>query len=85
MAVSQVHDMEAFVPRLEDLDPSRIRLRYDHASDTLWVSLLGEARPVVNVYVDDDTMHLVDQGTKEVVGLEIERFLARALRPESAP
>jgi hypothetical protein len=82
VAVIETHEINPKVPRLEDIDGDKIRLDYDPLADSLWVSLTGDARPIVNVYseTDDDLMYLVDPYTQEVVGLEIERFLDRLLR-----
>ena len=82
MAVTETRELKPKLPRLEDIDGAQIRLDYDKLSDSLWVSFVGGARPTVNVYAetDDDLMYLVDPLTEEVVGLEIENFLYRALR-----
>ena len=82
MAVPETREPKPKLPRLEDIDGAQIRLDYDKLSDSLWVSFVGGARPVVNVYseTDDDLMYLVDPVTEEVVGLEFENFFDRALR-----
>jgi uncharacterized protein YuzE len=73
------------VPSQAEVDAASVRIDYDHPTDTLWVSLVGEPRPAYNVYVDDDAMYRVDPHTGEVVGLEIERFLERALGFRTEP
>jgi len=79
MAVANTRQRPIAVPRLDDIDEAQVRLSYDREADTLWVSLVGEPPPAYNLYVDDDTMYRVDPTTGTVVGLEIERFLERAL------
>lgn len=84
MAVANDRQRPIAVPRLDDIDEAQVRLSYDRAADTLWVSLVGEPPPAYNRYVDDDTMFRIDPRTGAVVGLEIERFLERALIPRPA-
>lgn len=81
MAMTEPREIHPRLPRLDEIDGSRVKTSYDRLSDTLWLTLVGEARPVVNVYADhdDDLMYLVDPYTEEVVGLEIENFLGRML------
>ena len=81
MAITDTRRIKPKPPALEDIDQAQVQLKYDRLSDTLWVSLVGDPRPAYNVYTDDDdTMFRVDPYTGEVVGLEIEHFLDRALR-----
>lgn len=81
MAVNRCQDTTMNVPNFEEIDRNRLRWDYDPLGDSLWVGLTPEPRPAINVYVDDDTMFLVDPDTNDVVGIELEHFLARALRP----
>ena len=83
MAVTETREINPKLPKFDEIDGSKVRVDYDPLGDSLWVSLTGDARPVVSVYADhdDDLMYLVDPYTEEVVGLEIERFLARAFEP----
>lgn len=83
MALTETREPHPRPPRLDEIDGSRVKTRYDPLGDTLWLTLVGEARPVINVYAehDDDLMYLVDPYTEEVIGLEIEHFLGRALQP----
>ena len=85
--MTETREFKPKLPRLEDIDGAQIRLDYDTLSDSLWVSFVGGARPAVNVYAetDDDLMYLVDPITEEVVGLEVENFLGRALRLSPYP
>jgi uncharacterized protein YuzE len=85
MAVIENRGMTPKVPRLEDIAEDHVRVAYDRRSDTLWVSLTGDPRPAYNVYADDDTMFRIDPDTNEVVGLEIEHFLHRALSLSPEP
>jgi hypothetical protein len=79
MAMTERRKAPPKVPRLDEIDANRIWLDYDLLSDSLLVSLVGEPRPAYNEYVDDDTMFRIDPETNEVVGLEFEHFLRRAL------
>lgn len=81
MAVIHDRQLPIKIPRPADVRAADVRLDYDREADTLWVSLVGAPRPAYNTYVEDDLMYRVDPHTGEVVGLEIERFLERALRP----
>ncbi len=85
MAMTRDRQRPLKVPTLPDIDAANVRVEYDHPTDRLWVSLVGEPHPASNVYVDDDAMYRVDPHTGEVVGLEIERFLERALGFRTEP
>ncbi len=80
MAVTQRPRAVAEPPKLEEIDQAHVRVSYDRLADSLLVSLTDPPRAASNRYVDDDTMFRVDPATGEVVGLEIERFLERALK-----
>ena len=81
MAVTDTRGIEPKVPNLDAIDEAQVRVAYNRLADTLWVSLVGDPRPAYNVHTDDDdTMFRVGPDTGEVVGLEIENFLDRALR-----
>ena len=81
MAVTDTRRIKLKLPNLDDIDEAQVRVAYNRLADTLWVSLVGDPRRAYNVYTDDaDTMFRVDPYTGEVVGLEIEHFLDRALR-----
>lgn len=59
--------------------PSGHRAYYDRDSDTLTLSIDGPPRPALNVpIVDGDDVLLIrwDRGTDQVVGIEVEGFLA---------
>ena len=67
-------------PPLDTLDRAAVAVDDDPAEDTLFVNLFGAPRPAVSVYLDDDTIYRVDPVTADVVGIEVENFLARFLR-----
>jgi uncharacterized protein YuzE len=81
MAIGKQQDVAPRIPDLDDISEDQIRVNYNRLADSLWMSFTGEPRPAYNAYVDDDTMFLIDLETNDVVGIEIEHFLARALRP----
>ncbi len=66
-------------PPLVTLDRAAVAVDYDATEDTLFVNLFGAPRPAVSIYVDDDTIYRVDPVSADVVGIEVENFLARLL------
>ena len=80
MAVTRSRAIVPKVPTLDELDEAEIALDYDRATDTLAVTFTGSSRPAITHYADDDTIYRLDPETAEVIGLEIEDFLARLLR-----
>ena len=83
MAVAS--DAPRFAPKWpENLPPGQVRSTYDRVSDTLFVNFYGEARPASSEPVDlggrDYVFVRVDPLTGEVVGLQIESFLAYAVK-----
>jgi hypothetical protein len=85
MAMTESRELTPKVPVLEEIDQTQVRVSYNRLADTLWVSLVGESKPAVSVYVDDDTIFRVDPYTEEVVGFEIENFLERTLQTSESP
>lgn len=65
-----------------EVDPRRVVLSYDRQSDTLLLFLDGWDRRSVVVGHTDYTFLLVDPGTNEFVGLQIEDFLACAVKDD---
>lgn len=61
----------------DDLDG--MRFDYDGPSDTLLVHLGGVPRPAITVVADDYVSYRVDLETEEIVGYQIEDFLAEAV------
>lgn len=72
------------LPEAGKLSTERIRFVYDRFADTLDVDFYGDPRPAVSVAVDHgdrDYLYLrVDPTTREVVGVQIEAFLAYAIK-----
>jgi hypothetical protein len=70
-------------PALDRLPKRQIRFGYDRPTDTLFVDFYGRARPASSEPLgvgDRDYLFLrVDPVTQEVVGLQIEDFLAYAV------
>lgn len=79
MAMKELPSLKPRMPRVEDLDPERLAFSYDDETDTLFVHFYGEPLPAVSVEVQDDAFVRVDPVTEEVVGLQIEAFLTRAV------
>ncbi len=65
-----------------DVDPRQVVLSYDRPSDTVLIFLFGRERRSVVVGHTDYTFLLVDPGTNEFVGLQIEDFLACAVKDD---
>lgn len=78
--MTESRELTPKVPDLEEIDQTQVRVSYNRLADTLWVSLVGEPKPAVSVYVDDDTIFRVDPYPEEVIGFEIENFLERTLQ-----
>jgi len=72
------------LPELDDQPKPDFRFTYDRAADELDVDFYGEARPAVSVPLDQgdrDYIYLrVDPASRQVVGLQIEAFLAYAVK-----
>lgn len=80
------HDTRPFRPTwpaIERLPEQQIRFSYDRPTDTLFVDFYGRARPASSEPLDvgdrDYLFVRVDPLTQEVVGLQIEEFLAYAV------
>ena len=71
-------------PELESLPKGQVRFTYDRPSDTLYVDFYGKARPASSEPLDvgdrDYLFVRVDPQTDEVVGVQIESFLAYAVK-----
>jgi hypothetical protein len=66
-------------PNLETIDPQAVIAGYDDESDTLIVHLSGRERPAV-IWPGPHQVDLrVDPATNEVIGLQIEGYLTRAV------
>lgn len=81
----QVSDAPRFAPKWPDILPkSQFRITYDRPADTLFVDFYGEARPASSEPLDtgdrDYIFVRVDPLTDEVVGVQIEDFLAYAVK-----
>lgn len=72
-------------PAPETIDARRVRLAYWREIDTLDVDFFGPDQPAVVVPLDmpdpaDEVALLVHAETEEVVGVQVEAFLLRAVR-----
>ena len=79
MAVTEMRRFAVRLPNLMEIDPSGVRLEFDRPSDTLYVDFGGAARPAISVVLGDHLAASVDPETEEVVGLQIDGFLAHAV------
>ena len=84
MAVTDSCAIVPKMPNLGHLDALKIAGAYDSLTDTLTASSTGEPKVAISIYADDAT-HRVDSVTEEVVGLQIEEFLARLLQRTRGP
>lgn len=71
-------------PELADIfSKGKLTFTYDAASDTMFVDFYGPGRPAVSVEIErgdhDYVFQRVDLETQEVIGLQIEDFLAYAV------
>lgn len=66
-------------PTLDSIDVTRIDVGYDRDSDILLARFDDRALNAAVHYVGDYLALLVDLETEEVVGLQVEDFLARAV------
>jgi hypothetical protein len=66
----------------DSLGPDDVRLIYNREDDVLIVSLIGDPRPAISRPVNDYAVLRVDPVTGEMYGVEIERFLSKAIFAE---
>ena len=66
--------------RVEDIDLSRVVVSYDRESDTLMLHLRGRGQPGISVVADDGFYVRLDRDRKQILGFQIEGFLARVAR-----
>lgn len=66
-------------PKLDEIDPHQVSFLYDETTDTLMVYLCGRDHPAISVDVDDYAYLRLDPTTEEIVGLQVEDYLARAV------
>lgn len=67
-------------PSPGEIDGSRLLFGYNDVADTVYVHFFDRSRPAVSVDVDEFVYLLVDPIEHQVVGLQIEGFLAYAVR-----
>jgi hypothetical protein len=78
---------DPILPGPAEIDPARLAFGYNDAADTLYVFFYERGQPAVSVDVDEFLYLLVDRRSQRVVGLQIEGYLAFAVRehPEWLP
>jgi len=71
----------------EGARPLTVTYGYDKEGDRLWISFVDKPIPAYSFVVDDYIAVRIDLETNEVVGIEFERFTARAVakHPELIP
>ena len=67
---------EPTLPDPESIDPEQVDIHYNHGTDTLFIHLFGRQRPAIALDVDEHTYFRIDPRTHEIIGVQIERFLA---------
>lgn len=73
---------DAGEPRPQAFDPDRIVVGYDRDSDTLMVHFYGRGVPGISVHRGDGWYVRWNRERTCPIGLQIEEFLARAVRDE---
>ncbi len=68
------------LPLMENLGPDELDILYDRELDTLFVHFFGHERRAINRLAGDYAYVRVDPQTSGVMGLQIERFLRRAVK-----
>ena len=79
MTVSDLRAIHPRMPSIADLDWTKFAFAYDRPSDTFYWDFYGEPRAAVSVPVSDHVLYSVDPETEEVVGYQIDGFLACAV------
>jgi hypothetical protein len=69
---------------LQHLDLSKAVVSYDRRSDILLIHLFGRDRDSVSVQRDRGLYFLVDPRSEDVVGFQLEGFLAHGIKSEPA-
>lgn len=80
--VSTLLGFQPIVPRLGEIDPSDIVVRYHPDSDTLYVYFYGMGHPAVSVDLNEYLYLRVDRETQRVIGIQIEGYLQFAVRDD---
>jgi len=81
-SISEALGFKPKLPQLDALDPQDILVRYHRYTDELYVHFFGHALPAISVDVNEYLYLRVNPETQQVVGLQFEAFLARAVRSE---
>ncbi len=79
MAMTEMRRLNPRWPDLGNLDWQASALDFDRDSDTLYWDFYGEPRAAISVPVTDHVLLSVDPGTEEVVGLQLDGFLAHVI------
>lgn len=68
------------LPRFDEIDPSKVLVRYDDNTDTMHVHFSGRPQPAVIVAVTDCVNLRVNVELHQVVGLQIDDYLSYAIQ-----
>ncbi len=76
MAMMETRTLHPRWPKLSEVNPDHLLFDFDRDSDMLYLHFSGEAHPSISVPLDDHYLALVDPVSENVVGIQIEGFLA---------
>ncbi len=79
MAMTEMRTLRPKMPKLSNLDLTKSRFDFDRLSDTLYWDFYGEPRPAISYPRTDHVLYSVDPETEEVVGFQLDGFLARVV------
>jgi hypothetical protein len=79
MALTERRVIRPRLPSVAEVDWHACSFDYDRLSDTLYWDFSGESRAAISVPVDDHLLFSVDPETEEVVGFQVDGFLAAAV------
>jgi uncharacterized protein YuzE len=65
------------IPDIRQIDPERVVVTYDRASDTLYVLFGGFGEPGISWEIDDNIFLRIDMQEENVIGLQLEAFQRR--------
>ncbi len=76
MAAQNFLTFQPLIPRLEDVDINTVEFRYTKGTDTAFVHWFSRERHAVILDIDDYISVRIDPATHEMVGIQIEAFMA---------
>ncbi len=79
MAMNDSLPVEPRRPDFGAIDPRSVVAEYDRESDTLIVQFFGRGRPAVILHTGGVTDYWLDPESYEIIGLQVEGYLAQAV------